>query len=438
MSRFRCSIDGNPDPNGPYFKTYMPFCFQSPLLVNIAIYSAASYLHETNYLDKTMTIAIKGHAIRMLNDLLRSEHGSTGDEVIAGIAHLIADEWYWGALHDLRAHLRGMRELIRIRGGFNTLGLGGLLSKMVILLDYSIAIAFEGPPYLQHSREPAFSDPTPGPFRISHNTPLVASMVTFSDCTSGLKLHPASASILDDIRFLIATVTSLPAHSSQAELSKVATTSRWILNRISKLPAHSPESPGPHEPSQNHVNRTLMVTGQATPIDSPSSMSEDTTDPVYQAIRQAALLYATAIVERQPFSKVCSHEQFYELWTTVWRVPRTRWKSLAGIFLWIIVVILPTAATTPHSRFVKSMLTTSGLEIGTENWFAASSALRAVLTLQAWLRGGDGTDVSGGDGSSGFGPSSSMASSSMASSASGSSRRSSDHLYAVQRDSHEP
>lgn len=133
MSRFKCAIDGNPDPNGFYFKTYMPFCFQSPLLVNIAIFSAASYMHETNYIDKTTSIAIKGYTIRMLNDLLRSEHSGTSDEVIAGITHLLSDEWFWGARDDLQAHLRGLRELVRIRGGFNTLGLGGLLSKTAIM-----------------------------------------------------------------------------------------------------------------------------------------------------------------------------------------------------------------------------------------------------------------------------------------------------------------
>ncbi|KXJ90780.1 hypothetical protein Micbo1qcDRAFT_225647 [Microdochium bolleyi] len=435
LFRFQCSIDGNPDFHGSYHKTYMPFCFQSPLLVNIAIYTAASYMHETNYLDKTMTIAIKGYAIRMLNDHLRSENTSTGDEVIAGIAQLVADEWHWGAPHDVRAHLRGLRDLLRVRGGFNALGLGGLLSKIVLTLDYSIAISFESPAYLGNGHEGAFSDPTPGPFRISHNTPLVASMVTFSDCISGLNLHPATASILDDIRFLLAAVASLPAQSSPTELKKVATTSHWIFNRISKLPIYSPDAPDPPAtPQQLPTNNLQGHTGsQRNSTDSPASMAEQNADPVYQAIRQAALLYATAIVERQPFSKVVSFEQFYELWTTVWRVPLTRWKSLAGIFLWIIIIISPTAATTPHSRFVKSMLTTPALGIGIENWFASSSSLRAVLALQAWLRGGEELrDMGVGGGGGGGGGSGNAAPRghprSMASSVSGSSRQSSDQM----------
>lgn len=305
------------------------------------------------------------------------------------------------------------------------LGVVGL-TIAIISLDYSIAISFESPAYFGAGRDGVFSDPAPGPFRISHNTPLVASMVTFSDCISGLNIHPATASILDDIRFLLATVTSLPVHATRAEINKVATTSHWIFNRISKLPVYSPDEPDPPT--------TLPFTANGSPADpgfygsstnSPSSMSEPTSDPVYQAIRQAALLYATAIVERQPFSKVVSLEKFYELWTLVWRVPLTRWQSLVGIFLWIIIIILPTAATTPHSRFVKSMLNTPALGIGIENWFASSSSMRAALTLQAWLRGGDRVrDDSVGAGAGG--DAARRLPGSMASSASGSSRRGSD------------
>lgn len=111
----------------------MPFCIQNPLLVHVAIYTAACYLNEAKKLDKYVAIQIKGQAIHMLNERLRSEHTAASDEAIAGVCQLIMDEWYWGETRDLRAHLNGMRQMIRLRGGFRNLGLDGLLSKMVIL-----------------------------------------------------------------------------------------------------------------------------------------------------------------------------------------------------------------------------------------------------------------------------------------------------------------
>jgi hypothetical protein len=67
----------------------------------------------------------------MLNEYLRSK-SSTNDEAITGVMQLILDEWYWGETNNLRAHLRGLREMIRIRGGFRHLGMNGLVSKLAI------------------------------------------------------------------------------------------------------------------------------------------------------------------------------------------------------------------------------------------------------------------------------------------------------------------
>lgn len=36
-------------------------------------------------------------------------------------------------MDELRAHLKGMRHMIQLRGGYQNLGLEGLLSKMVIV-----------------------------------------------------------------------------------------------------------------------------------------------------------------------------------------------------------------------------------------------------------------------------------------------------------------
>jgi hypothetical protein len=40
----------------------------------------------------------------------------------------------WGNTNDLRAHLSGLRDMIKCRGGFRTLGLHGLISKLAISL----------------------------------------------------------------------------------------------------------------------------------------------------------------------------------------------------------------------------------------------------------------------------------------------------------------
>jgi hypothetical protein len=97
----------------------------------VAIYTAACFLNEAGHLDRATMMAHKGQAISLLNEHLGSGNSSS-DEAIAGIIQLILDEWYWGETGDLRAHLRGLREMIRMRGGFRNLGLYGLISKLAI------------------------------------------------------------------------------------------------------------------------------------------------------------------------------------------------------------------------------------------------------------------------------------------------------------------
>lgn len=135
VSRFKASLDGEPDPaSNPYTKYYVPFCLHSPMLAQIAIYTAACFLNDTcpSVVDDTTAMTRKGDAICMLETHLRTT-GPTTDEAIAGVMQLILNEWYWGGRKELEAHLGGLREMVRSRGGLANLGLGGLLAKLIIM-----------------------------------------------------------------------------------------------------------------------------------------------------------------------------------------------------------------------------------------------------------------------------------------------------------------
>ena len=106
---------------------------QDPLLLQIVLYTSACFLNETGHLPRHLVMIQKGQAISMLNEHLRSDVFYTSDAAIAAVIQLIIDEWYWGEDLDLRAHLRGIRQMIKIRGGYGKLGMNGLLAKMVIV-----------------------------------------------------------------------------------------------------------------------------------------------------------------------------------------------------------------------------------------------------------------------------------------------------------------
>lgn len=132
ISRFRASLDNDPDVNAnAYMRQFIPFCLHSPLLIQTAIYTSSCFMSEVGSIESTTAVAHKCRAIEMLTEHLRSR-GSTTDEAIAAVMQLMINEWYWGNSADLNAHLTGLREMIRLRGGFTSLGLGGLLAKLVI------------------------------------------------------------------------------------------------------------------------------------------------------------------------------------------------------------------------------------------------------------------------------------------------------------------
>lgn len=241
ISRYKASLGGNPDiATNPYMKHYIPFCLHSPLLAQIAICTAACFLNDTcpDIVDNTTAMTRKGAAIYMLKTHLRTT-GSTTDEAIAGVTQLILNEWHWGDRGELEAHFGGLKEMVRSRGGLSSLGLGGLLSKLVIVTDITIALFFEIEPYLQGGPEFEFREAAPQlPFSVSPDTPLVSPFVPRDARAGHVEPHEAAARILDDMRFLIGLVLALAEDEpSPKDLQKVQTTSRWIHDRISELPA---------------------------------------------------------------------------------------------------------------------------------------------------------------------------------------------------------
>lgn len=303
--------------------------------------------------------------------------------------------------------------------------------------DISISLSNSTPPILPV--EPF--DNTPRlPLRLSLNTPLLSSLPRFSACAEALKLDPATAAVLDDMRFLISAVLALPDGAGEKELSKVKTTGAWIYNRILGLPDHAPGQGGGGDDGGGYAGRvgrtpSIVVTDESGspglggggfgrrgswqsgssagsytdegraesgelqqhsptqptqipphPTHPPPPLSQQP-DPLYQSVRLAALLYARAITTRQPFATTVSENEFIQLWRIMWRVPLTTWKGVLGVFNWILLPIAPVARGTRHGRFVKSMGFNGALQMGVDNWGLAGGGMEAGVRLGGWLDG---------------------------------------------------
>lgn len=320
--------------------------------------------------------------------------------------------------------------------------------------DAAIALSFESVPFLRGGGEFSFEENLQIPLRLALITPLMPSLVQFSECGEALRIHPAVASILDDMRFLLGAVLAQSENPSAKDLTKVHITLAWIYDRIASLPAEGPmkrrlssvASPTPSSAAESSTNIDVRGTpelGEDLPLPPrsrqgtsrsrsrgnrshgpgssraslqaqaevqdtwdesesasagrPSPPPVEAPDYVYQAVRLTALAYCQAIKLRRPFSRVVSSNDFMQLWTTVWRVPLSKWRSILGVFNWILLPLLPSSKR-PHDRFVKAMLNATFFQMGMEDWEIASGAMNAALKLQHWLGSGIGDQSGGAEG----------------------------------------
>lgn len=132
LSRFKGPLDGQPEPDNPFIVQYAPWCFQSPLLATVAVSVSATWLVRLRLMPAQAAMALKGQAIHTLNAYLRSPASATY-EAISAVSQLILNDWYFGETRDMQAHLRGLRELVRLRGGFEDPGVNRLVSKTALL-----------------------------------------------------------------------------------------------------------------------------------------------------------------------------------------------------------------------------------------------------------------------------------------------------------------
>lgn len=483
LYRFKGSFDGEPDPDNPYITTYVPWCIQSPLLARTSLYISARSLAERGFIDQSSTMRAKGEAISALNEHLQSEMWIS-DEAMAGVVQFISIEWFFGEPEVVRAHLKGLREMVRLRGGFPSHGVGALVTKVALVDDFAIAWWLEDRPTMDKGQSDGFDfdyvEPAREHFKVRYGSPLArlgrggsGGAPTFASCEDALGLHPATASILDDLRFLISLALALHTDPTPEQERKVRSTAAWIYGRISRLNSESPggpvastedadedgtdggddaqvEGPGirskgstlspeaasdvrPHSllpdyPSYASSSRVttpsagkefasppVSASGGERPNNSPTASPDSgdrahpqekwqqstasassapelapdggqsdhaekakdenrqETDPLYTGVRLAAMLYARALAERRPFSEICLPSEALALLMATWRIPLGRWRGIIGVFLFMLMAIMPTIREIQYPGSRSRLVRAAAREKkGQQQWASAS------------------------------------------------------------------
>lgn len=301
--------------------------------------------------------------------------------------------------------------------------------------DAVIAMSLESVPILQRSpefdfeyREHPLQQLIPR-FR----SPLLDGEFGFFSEAEALGLHPTTAAILDDMKFLVSTVLQLGPEPLEKDIEKLQSTAMWIHDRISSLPMELPaekfvvrSGSGPSTPlaslgskEESHPGlepRPHSLLPQYPSYTSSSPIGPQQRGPklaplkshgpirplpdhLYSVVRVSAPLYARAIGTRMPFSAVCSPTDALALLNAAWRVPLPRWRGVIGILLFAFIAIVPTASivdvdTTLIQRagFIKGVLQIGFMQMAVESWEVCRETLGRAEELLSWLRGGKRAD----------------------------------------------
>jgi hypothetical protein len=135
ITKYVVSLDGNPGPNY-YNDHWVPWAVKSPLLAYLGIFTAAVYQAEAQKIPNGKCVIALGYkikSIKILNEMLSDKSSATCNEAIAGVTYLLTNEWYWNNPDVVQRHMRGLKEMIRLRGGLENLGMGGFMKTLVLL-----------------------------------------------------------------------------------------------------------------------------------------------------------------------------------------------------------------------------------------------------------------------------------------------------------------
>jgi hypothetical protein len=183
------------------------------------------------------------------------------------------------------------------------------------------------------------------------------------------------------MRRVLADVLALPKTPTSEEVQKVINTASCVHENILDLPKDKP----PLRPPRSNSSRSSSG-------ESPGSTmteTEDLPDKLYVVIRKVALIYCEAIFTRSPVSSTCSERDIGTIWYDIWHSGLPTWKSVLGIFVWIMIALVSNCHKIGPGRLIKTLTISTMMSIGMEDWQIFTLIVKTSFRLQRYLAGGD-------------------------------------------------
>lgn len=85
------------------------------------------------------------------------------DQLIGAVAKMASYEAMFGTQETYEIHMAGVKRMVNLRGGVRSLGLGGLLGRMVLWIDRNASFLHGCPLYFPEDFGPGLTITSPNP-----------------------------------------------------------------------------------------------------------------------------------------------------------------------------------------------------------------------------------------------------------------------------------
>lgn len=125
-------------------RRWFPLAMEAPSTMYAVLLMAAAHfcvLNPPHLTARINLLSLKSRALREINKAVRHPdlNQATNDAAIGAVMKMAAYEAIFGDPAVYAAHMKGLSLMLKKRGGLSTLGLDGLLERMVLWIDYNAA-----------------------------------------------------------------------------------------------------------------------------------------------------------------------------------------------------------------------------------------------------------------------------------------------------------
>ncbi|KAF2495857.1 hypothetical protein BU16DRAFT_358919 [Lophium mytilinum] len=252
--------------------TYRRDAFLSTLCIASAHLDASRY----RLTESVESVALRQEVINLINRSLLNPNSRIDDSTIIAVVQLIYSEVIAGNNAMLAFHEKGIETMVRQRGGLERLGVQGALATIILSISFQSAILREAQPstlYLRYSSRVSYPDIVSG--RKIPESPLFCPRPDFETLEVNDLCKPHTLSLLKDVRNMTDLYLDTASSLTTTEGRRKEETLKAYLKKFIQLPSAS-ELRG-HNPEFG--------------------------DMIYESIRIASLIQATAIVKRVKLSE---------------------------------------------------------------------------------------------------------------------------------------